>query len=199
MNIAYKGQKLHKLKIGLLNRRLPIVKINKKTWIASFVMLGDVELIEYCAKKLTGKLKKDFDIIVVPEAKAIPLAHAIAKNINNNVRYCVIRKSRKAYFGRYISVPARSITTKNAQRLYLTEEDIKKIKGKMVCLIDDVISTGGTIEACVKLVKKAGGKVHQIASVLREGNPDLERLNKCADFPLVYLGSIPVYSRSEKQ
>lgn len=194
MNCVYKGQRFHNLRIGTLQRKLPIVNINKKTWIASFVMLGDVNLIEHCADKLAKKLKRGFDVIVVPEAKAIPLAHAITRNINRNANYCVIRKSKKAYFKEYISIPAKSITTKKKQKLYLDEGDIKRINGRRICLIDDVISSGGTIEACIKVIKKAGGKIYQIASVLIEGNPDLEGLNKQTDFPLIYLGRIPIYT-----
>lgn len=188
----YVGQAFHQLKIGSLERRLPIVKIDKNTWIASFVMLGDVELVEHCASILVRKLKPGFDIIVVPEAKAVPLAHSIARKMSrppDYMDYCVIRKSRKAYFGETISVPVKSITTKKEQKLYLNREDAEEIRGKRICLIDDVISTGGTIRACSDLIKKAGGTVHQIATVLLEGDLSVKKFTG----PLIYLGRIPVY------
>ena len=68
-------QRYYDLTIGNLSRKLPLVKIGGKLTIASFIMLGDSELTHYCAKELIKKfLEEDFDYLVVPEAKAIPLA-----------------------------------------------------------------------------------------------------------------------------
>ena len=130
--------------------------------------------------------------IVVPEAKAIPLAHAMAKATGCK-EYSVIRKSRKAYFKNDISVPVKSITTEAEQNLYLCEEDINRIKGKRVCLVDDVVSTGGTLRSSVELIEMAGGTMHQVATALLEGEADPVELGKCAEHGLVYLGHIPLF------
>jgi adenine/guanine phosphoribosyltransferase-like PRPP-binding protein len=68
--------------------------------IASFVMLGDVELNEKCgvliAQELTGKaLLHEFDLIVAIEAKGIVLAHETAKALGQPF-VVVIRKSKKS-------------------------------------------------------------------------------------------------------
>lgn len=191
------------LKIGTLTRALPIVKINETTAIASFVMLGDVELIERCAQMLSLKLSPGFDVIAVPEAKAIPLAHAIARisgGESHRMNYCVMRKSRKTYFRDELSVPVKSITTANEQRLYLDAEGRKMLSGKKVCLIDDVVSTGGTFSACAELIKLSGGILHQCAAVLVEGagGAPPERFRLGAAEPFVHLGEIPVWSAAEK-
>lgn len=195
----YEGQAFHTLKMGNLERELPIVKIDKNTWIASFVMLGDVELVEHCASLLVRRLKPGFEVIVVPEVKALPLAHSIARRMSrpqDYMDYCVIRKSQKVYFGKSISAPVTSITTKGRQRLYLDRESLKKIEGKQVCLIDDVLSTGGTLRTCLDLIKKAGGIINQVGVVLLEGNPGIGELNLPRSRPLVYLGRIPLYVNS---
>lgn len=81
MIIKYNGQKEYLLNIAGLTRKLPIIEVEKaKTWIASFVMLGDPELTLNCAKKLLNKIKEiNFDYIIIPEAKAIPLAETICQ------------------------------------------------------------------------------------------------------------------------
>lgn len=189
------------LNIGHLTRILPIVKINETTSVASFVMLGDVELIERCAALLSEKMAPGFDVIAVPEAKAIPLAHAIARILGGEsyqMPYCVIRKSKKAYFRDEISVPVKSITTESEQRLFLDANGRKLLNGKKVCLIDDVVSTGGTFSACAELIKMSGGTLHQCAVVLVEGAIPPERLNSFAEKPFVYLGAIPVWGTAEK-
>ena len=188
----YSGETAFDLTLTTLTRELPVVPLSDELWIASFVMLGDVELIEHSAALLAKKAAPGFDLIAVPEAKAIPLAHAVAK-ATGCTEYSVIRKSRKVYFKNDISVPVKSITTDAEQRLYLCEEDIKRIKGRRVCLIDDVVSTGGTLRACVELIEKAGGTVHQVATALIEGDVDPVELGKCAEHGLVHLGHIPIF------
>ncbi len=189
------------LRIGTLKRVLPVVRINKTTSIASFVMLGDVELIERCAQMLSEKLSPGFDVIAVPEAKAIPLAHAIARLVGgekHRMRYCVMRKSKKAYFTDELSVKVKSITTADEQRLYLDAEGRKMLNGKKVCLIDDVVSTGGTFTACAELIRLSGGTLHQCAAVLVEGAAPSESFNLSASSPFVHLGTIPVWGAAEK-
>ena len=67
------------LNVAGLTRKLPKVKINDKLAIASFVMFGDTELVEKCSKYLFEKvLTLGADVLICPEAKAIPLIHALA-------------------------------------------------------------------------------------------------------------------------
>ena len=85
-------------------------------------------------------------------------------------RYIVARKSVKTYMENALWVDDVSITTKGTQKLCLDGTDIERIKGKNVLLLDDVISTGGSMKALVELTEKAGGKVIGQACVLAEGN-----------------------------
>jgi adenine phosphoribosyltransferase len=64
----------------------------------------------------------------------------------------------------------KSITTVAEQKLYLGREDADLLKGKRVLLIDDVISTGGSLRAMEELVKMAGGEVVDRIAVLAEGD-----------------------------
>ena len=80
-----------------MERRLPVVKVNENLWIASFVILGDVELTSHCADELKKELKDlDFDYLVGPEAKVLPLLHIVAERIGFK-KYIVCRKEIKAY------------------------------------------------------------------------------------------------------
>ena len=55
------------------------------------------------------------------------------------------------------------------QKLFLTEEDAALMQGRRILIVDDVISTGKSLEALEKLVEKAGGIVVGRAPVLAEG------------------------------
>ena len=61
------------------------------------------------------------------------------------------------------------ITTKKTQTLCLGEDDANAIKGKKVLIVDDVISTGESLEALETLVKNAGGNIVGKMAVLAEG------------------------------
>ena len=151
-----------------LTRELPIIKLSYDLSIASFVILGDTEIVRKTAPIIAKKLP-EVDFIVTAEAKGIPLAYEISRVLNLN-EYVVARKSIKAYMEEPIEVEVNSITTTNSQKLYLNNQDAKKIKGKRVALVDDVISTGQSLKALERLVEKAGGKVLAKAAILAEGD-----------------------------
>ena len=160
--------KTYTLHVAGLTRELPIIKLSYDLSIASFVILGDTEIVRKTAPIIAKKLP-EVDLIVTAEAKGIPLAYEISKVLNLN-EYVVARKSVKAYMEEPIEVEVNSITTTNSQKLYLNNQDAKKIKGKRIALVDDVISTGQSLKALERLVEKAGGKVLAKAAILAEGD-----------------------------
>ena len=159
--------KTYTLHVAGLTRELPIIKLSYDLSIASFVILGDTEIVRKTAPIIAKKLP-EVDFIVTAEAKGIPLAYEISRILNLN-EYVVARKSIKAYMEEPIEVEINSITTTNSQKLYLNNQDAKKIKGKRIALVDDVISTGQSLKALERLVEKAGGKVLAKAAILAEG------------------------------
>lgn len=160
--------KSYTLNVAGLTRELPIIKLSDELSIASFVILGDTELVEKTAKLLAEKLP-EVDVLVTAEAKGIPLTYEISKLLNLK-SYIVARKSVKAYMNSPIEVSVNSITTTNIQKLFLNNVDADFIKGKRVALIDDVISTGQSLKALEELVKKAGANIVAKAAILAEGD-----------------------------
>lgn len=175
--------KYYTLNIAGLKRELPIIKLSDDLSIASFVILGDTELVEKTAPILAAKLP-EIDMLVTAEAKGIPLVYEISKILNLK-SYIVARKSVKAYMENPIEVTVNSITTSNPQKLYLNNEDAKKIKGKRIALIDDVISTGQSLKALEDLVLKAGGNIVAKAAILAEGDAkDRKDISFIEELPL---------------
>ena len=160
--------KTYTLHVAGLTRELPIIKLSYDLSIASFVILGDTEIVRKTAPIIAKKLP-EVDFVVTAEAKGIPLAYEISKILNLD-EYIVARKSVKAYMEEPIEVEVNSITTTNSQKLYLNNQDANKIKGKRVALIDDVISTGQSLKALERLVEKAGANVVAKAAILAEGD-----------------------------
>ncbi|MBR7143221.1 MAG: adenine phosphoribosyltransferase [Clostridia bacterium] len=158
----------YELNIGGLTRQLPILPVNEKLSIAAFIMLGDNELTEAVAPLLAAKLP-EVDYLVTAEAKGIPLVIEVAKCLHMD-RYVVARKSLKLYMHEPIVDQVNSITTANTQLLALDGYDADMIRGKRVAIVDDVISTGESLEAIERLLDKAGANVVAKAAVLAEGD-----------------------------
>lgn len=154
------------LKICGLERHLPIMPITPQLSIASFVVLGDTELVCQVAPELIKKLPP-IDAIITAEAKGIPVAFEVSRLLNMN--YIIARKSVKPYMQKPLVVSVNSITTQKEQILCLDDKDVLAIKGKRVAIIDDVISTGESINAVEKLVNEAGGTVAARVAILAEG------------------------------
>lgn len=149
------------------HRELPKYAVNKKMDIAAFIMFGDVEVTEKTAAELLKKCP-EHDILITAEAKGIPLCYEMARQ--GCRRYVVARKGVKVYMGDPLHVQVKSITTSQVQDLYLAEDDVPKLAGKRVLIVDDVISTGESLIALEKLVEKAGGNIVGRACVLAEGD-----------------------------
>ena len=180
------AKRFYDLTVAGCTRTLPIINLTETLAIAGFVMLGDVELCECCARDLAKKIPQETDIIMTAETKGIPLAAALARQIGMPY-YVTARKSVKADMEDPIWVEDESITTMGKQRLYLMNTDIERIAGRNVLLLDDVISTGGSMTALRSLAEKAGGHVIGQAAVLAEGNA-VKRED------IIFLAELPLFA-----
>ena len=157
------------IEIAGLKRELRLFEIKPGLRIAILNILGDTELVQACAREL-GKQLKDvkFDVLVTAEAKSIPLAYALAVEMKKP--YIVLRKTYKPYMGDVLKAETLSITTGQPQILVMDEKDREMMKGKKVMLVDDVISTGSTLQGMHMLMDKAGAEVVGEAAILTEGD-----------------------------
>ncbi|MBQ8975174.1 MAG: adenine phosphoribosyltransferase [Oscillospiraceae bacterium] len=174
----------YKMTVAGLDRELPLCKLNDTLSIGAFVIFGDVELTCACAKALLEKAP-EYDCIVAPEAKAIPLVHEMARQSGKN-EYIIARKNKKAYMSSVFEVNVKSITTEGTQTLYIDGEDAKRLQGKRVLIIDDVISTGESVRAVEQLVLAAGGIVAGRMAILAEGDA-------CKRDDIIYLERLPLF------
>jgi len=176
--------KFYTMKIAGLERSLPVCPLNEKVYIAGFVMFSDVELTVACAKELIKKCP-EHDVIITAESKGIPLAYEMARQLG--IKYIVARKSIKLYMQSPISVDVKSITTEKMQTLYLDKGEADYLCGKRVLIIDDVISTGESLNALETLVNTAGGNIVGKAAVLAEGDAaDREDIIYLEKLPLLF-------------
>lgn len=157
----------YNMTINGVNRNLPLCPLNDQLMIGAFVIFGDVELTCAAAAGLLDKMP-ECDYMVAPEAKAIPLIHEMARQSGRN-EYFLARKAPKLYMDGVFETTVRSITTAKEQKLYMDGADAKKMNGKRIVIIDDVISTGESLKAVEQLVEEAGGIVVGRMAILAEG------------------------------
>ena len=154
----------YKMNIAGLDRELPLCKVSDDLYIGAFIMFGDAEITVACARELLARAPKDYDYLLTAEAKSIPLIHEMARQ-SGAAKYFIARKGAKAYMPDPIHVEDHSITTAGTQKLFLGRDDADLIRGKRILIMDDVISTGGSLKAM-----EAGGVVTGKVAVLAEGD-----------------------------
>ena len=174
------------IEIAGIRRSLRLFEIKPGLKIAILNILGDTELVQACAKALNKKLKDlPFDFLVTAEAKSIPLAYALS--VESKKPYIILRKSYKPYMGAALIAETLSITTGEPQTLILDEKDQANVKGKLAVIVDDVISTGSTLQGMRMIMEKAGAKIVGEAAILTEG--ERARWEK-----IISLGHLPLFT-----
>ncbi len=173
------------VEVAGLTRHFPLFEVAPGVRIAIFNMLGDTYVVKAAAAALAEKLKDvPAGVLVTAEAKGIPLIYEMSALMG--LPYIVLRKTYKSYMGEAISAETVSITTGKPQKLYLDEKDIALINSHPVILVDDVVSTGSTLEGMEKVITAAGGTVAKVAAVFTEGDADWSHV--------VALGNLPVFT-----
>lgn len=165
--------------------KLPILTLPSGVKIAFFNLHGNPAMTEHCGKEI-AKLAKGCDVLITAESKGLQLTHVAARELGMPY-YAVARKSKKLYMQDGISVSyGASITTGKEQDLYLSKHDADLLKDRKVGIVDDVISTGESLEGLEELVKKAGGIIYKKLFVLAEGAAkDRKDVEYLASIPLL--------------
>ena len=112
--------------------------------------------IDQMQKKLEGV---DFDIVLGPESRGFIFGVPVAYNMHK--AFVPVRKKGK--------LPCETVSREYALEYGTAAIEIHKdaIKpGQKVVVIDDLIATGGTIEAAVKLIEKLGGEVVKVVFLM---------------------------------
>jgi adenine phosphoribosyltransferase len=171
-------------------RKLPVCSISEELAIAFYNSYDDDELMEECARFLLEKL--EFDTVVTMASKGIPIAMAVGwvarKELNRKIHWFPAVKEEKIFMinPRWASV--KSITTTQEQGLILDGRYEEFIAGKNVLLLDDVISTGASIDALGDVVAQFNPKSMQKAAILAEGDAaEREDIFFIQSIPLIQL------------
>jgi adenine/guanine phosphoribosyltransferase-like PRPP-binding protein len=179
------ARETYRVEIEGVARDLPLFEVAPGLRIAVFNLLGDTEIVAAAARGLARRLDGvEHDVVLTAETKSVPLVYELARVLGRP--WIVLRKQYKPYMGETISATTESITTGHEQTLHLDEKDRGLVSGRRVVLVDDVISTGSTLDGMRAVVGQAGGTVVAEAAVFTEGD---ERETE----GIVSLGHLPLF------
>ncbi|TAI62704.1 phosphoribosyltransferase family protein [Bradyrhizobium sp. Leo170] len=180
--------------IGGEPTELPLVAINERLAISLLMVIDmGVGFGDRIGKALAARLKeKEPDIVVGAATLGIPVAIEVSRHLGLD-QYVIVQKSPKIHLGDALVEYVQSVTSSGSQRLLLDRRAIPLLKGRRVVVVDDVVATGSSLAATLKLVRQAGAEVVGVGVILTEGHEWKKALG--ADAALVTgLGHIPQFT-----
>ena len=173
---------------------LPVVAINDKLAISLLMVIDmGVGFGERIGQALAARLaERRPDIVVGAATLGIPVAIEVSRHLGLD-QYVIVQKSPKIHLGDALVGHVQSVTSSGSQRLLLDRRAIPLLKGRRVVVVDDVVATGSSLAATLKLVRQAGAEVVGVGVILTEAHDWREVLG--ADAALVTgLGHIPQFT-----
>ena len=179
--------------IGSRTVELPIVPVSPELSIALFMTIDHgVDLVDRAGAELAEHFRAAVpEIVVAPATLGIPVAIAVTRALGLD-DYLILQKSQKVHLGDALAEDVQAITSTAGSRLLLDRARVPAVAGRRVLLVDDVISTGSSSAAALRLLERAGAEVVGIGALLAEGDGWPESLAPYAD-RLHALGRIPLF------
>ncbi|MDE3007607.1 MAG: adenine phosphoribosyltransferase [Acidobacteriota bacterium] len=179
--------------VGRQHVELPVVTLNEDLALALLITVDmGVRFMSQAGEELAEILRPfDVDIVATVATMGIPLAVEVTRHLGLD-QYVILHKTPKIHLADAVSEPVRSITTNADQRLLFDRARVPDVEGKRVAIVDDVISTGASTGAALRLLRRVGADVAVIGTLVTEASLWKEALGE--DTAMVHaLGSIPVF------
>lgn len=179
--------------IGSQHVELPIVSLNDTLALALLITVDmGVAFMERAGAELAEVLAPyDVDVVATVATMGIPLAVEVTRHLGLD-QYVVLHKTPKIHLADAISEPVRSITTAGEQRLLFDRARIHDVEGRRVAIVDDVVSTGASTGASLRLLRAVGADVVAIGTMVTEAGLWRDALGEDAAMVRA-LGSLPVF------
>ncbi len=183
----------YSVEIGSQRVDLPVVSLNENLALALLITVDmGVSFMAKAGEELADVLApSNVDVVATVATMGIPLAIEVTRHLGLD-QYVILHKTPKIHLADAISEPVRSITTDADQRLLFDRARLDDVRGKRVAIVDDVISTGASTGATLRLLRSVGAEVVSIGAIVTEAS--LWRSSLGDDATMVRaLGAIPVF------
>src|SRR5665213_3732177 len=172
---------------------LPLVPLTDDLTIALLICVDHgVAFAEVAGRELAELMRPAAPEIVVSVATmGIPLAIEASRSLGLD-DYVILHKTPKIHLGETWSEPVTSITTDKPQRLRMDPARVDVVRGRRVAVVDDIISTGASTLAALRLVRRMGAEPVVIGTMMTEASGWRAALGADAD-NVRSLGSMPLF------
>ena len=179
--------------VGSQAVRLPLVPLSDDLTIALLICVDlGVSFAETAGRELAELMRPARpDIVVSVATMGIPLAIEASRALGLD-DYVILHKTPKIHLGETWAEPVHSITTDKEQRLRMDPARVPAVRGRRVAVVDDVISTGASLLAALRLVRRIGAEPVVIGTLMTEGSGWRAALGADAD-NVRSLGSMPLF------
>jgi len=166
----------------------PIVKKGDYDYVIHPITDGVPYISSELLKEVSDEMKKHIqrygkvDRIVTMEAMGIPLASALS--LDMGIPFTIIRKREYGLPG---EVSVEQVTGYSKSKLYVNGLH----KGDTIVIVDDVLSTGGTLRAVLSVLKKMSVKVKGVFIAINKGS-HIEEISKEFNVPIISIITINV-------
>jgi adenine/guanine phosphoribosyltransferase-like PRPP-binding protein len=183
--------------IGSQNIELPVVALSDTLSLALLITVDmGVEFMRVAGNELADLLRPyDVDIVATVATMGIPVATEVTRALGLD-QYVILHKTPKIHLADAIAEPVRSITTNADQRLLFDRARIPAVAGKRVAIVDDVVSTGASTGAAIRLLRSIGADVVAVGTLVTEASVWETSLGDDAR-RVMALGKIPVFHPGE--
>jgi adenine phosphoribosyltransferase len=187
------AERTYSTTVGSQAVELPLVPLSDDVTIALLICVDmGLHFAEVAGRELADLMRPESPEIVVSVATmGIPLAIEASRALGFD-DYVILHKTPKIHLGETWSEPVTSITTERAQRLRMDPARVSAVRGRRVAVVDDVISTGASTLAALRLVRRIGAEPVVIGTLMTEGSGWRTALGADAD-KVRALGSMPLF------
>jgi adenine/guanine phosphoribosyltransferase-like PRPP-binding protein len=187
------ADRLYPVDIGTQHVELPVVALSDELSLALLITVDmGVAFIDQAGRDLAEIIRPyDVDIVATVATMGIPLCVEVTRYLGLD-QYAILHKTPKIHLADAVSEPVRSITTDADQRLLFDRARVKDVAGRRVAIVDDVISTGASTGAALRLLRGVGAHIVVIGTLVTEASLWRDALGE--DAGMVHaLGTIPVF------
>ena len=179
--------------IGSQEVDLPLVALSDSLTLALLITVDmGVGFMRQAGDELAELLRPyDVDIVATVATMGIPVAIEVSRALGLD-QYVILHKTPKIHLADAVSEPVRSITTNADQRLLFDRARVADVAGKRVAIVDDVVSTGASTGAALRLLRSVGANVVAIGTLVTEAALWKDSLGD--DAGMVHaLGALPIF------
>lgn len=179
--------------VGSQHADLPIVPLSDSLAIALMMTIDmGVRFSATAGAELAQLIEPSRPECVASVATlGIPVAVEVSRALGLD-DYLIIQKTAKIHLRDSLREPVESITSSGTQHLLLDRRRVPAVRGRRVAFVDDVISTGASSAAALRLLDAAGAKIVAVGALLTEGDAWRAGLGSRADLVRA-LGTIPLF------